>query len=334
MPRTRWRVLARNGLLLVLSLCAVSALIEHVLELRDAAWVNASDTFYAARGRRIRYHRTGPSAPGPTVVLLNGVMASLEQWNGVQTALSTVMPVVSYDRGGTGFSDPVDAHDANADADELDQLLHSLEIAGPLVLVSYSSSSMMATVFAARHLDVVKGIVFVDPTLRSPAPRTKTYRRIYWRPAVTNPIEAFFGYTRLKRAIAGRNAPPSSPASERWDAVVESTHHWLASAHDAMSLDESADEADAAMATRPFADLPVGVLTTADPAKSEYYRDLLDRQRKLAVNSERGIMREAHADHSELLNDSVAIGSIVDLTRTIADEVRAKAAVGAGGGLP
>ena len=335
MSRTRWRVLARKGLLLVLGLCAVSALIEHVLELRDAARLTASDTFYAAHGRRIRYRLTGPSAPGPTLVLLNGLMASLEQWNVVQAALSTAAPVVSYDRGGTGFSDPADAHDANADADELDQLLQSPGIAGPFVLVSYSSSSMMATVFAAKHLDVVKGIVFVDPTTRSPAPGRKTYRRMFWRLAVVHPLEAFFGYTRLRQAIAGRNAPPSSPASERWNAVIESTQHWLASAHDAMSLDESADEADADMATRPFADLPLGVLTTVDSAESEDLRDTFDRQKKLAASSERGIMRAAHCEHSELLNDPVAVGSIVDLIRTIVDEARAKAATpGAGSGLP
>jgi pimeloyl-ACP methyl ester carboxylesterase len=334
MPRTRWPGLVRKGLLPVLGLCAISALIEHVLELRDAARLTASDSFYEAGGRRIRYHRTGPSAPGPTVVLLNGLMASLEQWNAVQTALSTVTPVVSYDRSGTGFSDAADAHDANADADELDQLLHSPEIAGPFVLVSYSSSSMTAIVFAARHFDVVKGIVFVDPTLRSPAPGTKTYRRIYWRPAVMNPLEAFFGYTRLKLAIADRNAPPSSPASERWNAVVESTHHWLASSHQAMSLDESADEADAAMSTHSFADLPLGVISTLDPTESEYLRDLFDRQKKLAASSQSGIMRAARGDHSQLLNDPVAVGSIVDLIRTIVDEVRAKTAVGASSGLP
>jgi pimeloyl-ACP methyl ester carboxylesterase len=327
MPRARWRGLACKGLFLALGLCAVSASIEHVLEIRDAARLTASDTFYTAHGRRIRYHLTGQRNPGPTVVLLDGLTATLEEWDAVQTALSTVSPVLSYDRGGAGFSDPADEHGANADADELDQLLHSPEIAGPFVLVSYSSSSMMATVFAARHLDVVKGIVFVEPAPLGlpplPAPGTKTYRRVFWRFNVIT-IQAFFGYTRLRLAMAGHNAPPFSPAAERYDAVMKSWHHWLASTHDAMGLDTSVREADAVMATHPFAHLPLGMLITMDPTESEYIREIVERNKKLAASSELGIMRVAHGNHDQLLKDPVVLGSTVDLIRTIVDEVRAK----------
>jgi pimeloyl-ACP methyl ester carboxylesterase len=333
-PRTRWRGLARNGLLFVLGLGTVSALTEHILERRDAARLTATDTFYVAHERRIRYHLTSPRKPGPTVVLLNGMTATFEQWEGVQNALSTVSPVLAYDRGGAGFSDPTDTRDANGEADELDQLLHSSEISGPFVLVSYSSSSMMATVFAAKHPDVVKGIVFVDPAPVGrpalPAPATKTYRRVFWRFNVVA-IQAFFGYTRLRLNMEGRSALPSSRASERYDAAIRSTHHWLASAHEAMSLDESVDESDAAMATRPFAHVPLGLLSSLDPT-SEYLHALFERQRKLVASSDDGLMRAVHLDHNQLLNDPVSIGAIVDLVRTIVGEVRSKAAADAASG--
>jgi pimeloyl-ACP methyl ester carboxylesterase len=276
----------------------------------------------------------GPGAPGTTVVLLNGIAASLEQWHAVQTSLSAVMPVVSYDRSGGGFSDPAKAYDANASADELDQLLHSPGFSGPFVLVTYSGSSMIAVVFAARHPDVVKGIVFVDPAFRSPAPGTKTYRRMFWRLIVVSPLEAFFGYTRLISALQGVNSQPSSPVADRWQAVIVSAHHWLATAHEAMSLDESADEAAAAMASRPFAHLPVGVLTTVDPTEGERFRGIFDRQQGLAAGSERSIMRAVHVEHTQLMNDPVAIGSIVDLIRTVVDAVNTDAAAGADSGRP
>jgi hypothetical protein len=98
-------------------------------------------------------------------------------------------------------------------------------------------------------------------------------------------------------------------------------------------LDESFDAANAAMATRLFAGLPLGVLTTADPAKSEYLRQTFARQKALAASSERGIMPVVHGVHSQLLNDPVAVGYIVDLIGTIADEVRADAAKGVNGSL-
>jgi pimeloyl-ACP methyl ester carboxylesterase len=328
MPRTRWQFLTRNGVLLVLCLAAVSALIEHALEGRDVVRLTKNETFYSVAGRRIRYHLTASISKGPTVVLLNGGMASLEQWNRVQAELSRYLPVVSYDRSGAGFSDLADAYDANANAEELDQLLHALDIAKPIVLVSYSSSSMMAIVFAARHREVVKGMVFVEPTLRSKAPGTKSYRRIYWRlPVVTLP-EALIGYTRVKHAIVARNDPTPSPVAERSNAVVESTHHWLAVAHDAMSFDASADEADAIMDTRPFSDLPLGVLSSVRPSESEYSRVLFGLQTKLAASSEAGILRAVDVDHNELMNNPVAVGAIVDLIRSIADEAGTVPAAG------
>ncbi len=243
----------------------------------------------------------------------------------MQTALSRVAPVVSYDRCGTGFSDPADAHDAIANAAELDQLLASAGITGPLVLVSFSAGSMTATLFAARHLDVVKGIVLVDPIL-SAAPGTHSWRRQLWRVNLMSPVEAFFGYTRLKLYLQTHNAPPSSPESERWHAILTRTNHWVASARESLDFDESAREAEAVMATRPFADLPFAVLISADPAQSQYFRDIFDRQSQLAASSRHGVVRALHVNHSEVLNDPAAVGAVVDLTRSIAEEVRARGA--------
>jgi pimeloyl-ACP methyl ester carboxylesterase len=330
MYRARWRSLAIKSLFLVLGFLAVSALIEHVLERRDRARLTTGDTFYTTQGRRIRYHLTGQHNPGPTLVLLNGATASLEQWEGVQAALSTDSPVISYDRGGTGFSDPANEHDANADADELNQLLHSPEIKGPFVLVSYSSSSMMAAVFVARHLDVVKGIVFVEPSplgLPSlPGAGRSTYRRVFWRYNLYA-IQSFFGYTRLRLAMNEWHSTPNfSPAEERYNAIIKSWHHWLASTYDVMTLDTSVTEAAAALATHPFSHLPLGVLVTIDPTESEYLKKVFERYETLAASSQLGVMRVARGNHDRLLKDPVILVSTRDLVRAIADKSRAEAA--------
>lgn len=320
MFRARWRALTRNALLFVLGTCAVSALLEHILERRDASRLTAHETFYTAGGRRIRYHLTGASSPGPTVVLLTGLAASLEQWDRVQSALGTASPVLSYDRTGTGFSDPVDGYDANAQAEELNQLLQSRLFRKPVVLVCYSSSSMLAIVFGARHRDMVKGIVLVDPTAPLLVPGRETYRRMLLRPSVINPLQAFFGYTRLKQAIEGRDAPPPSPVLQRSKAILVSTHHWLAAARDSMSLDASAYEADAVMASHPFADIPISVLSTAEPENKN--DPTFGRHQALASSSHFGFMRSIRADHSQVLNDPVTVGFIVDMIRRVIGETR------------
>jgi pimeloyl-ACP methyl ester carboxylesterase len=318
----RWRSRVRTAFIVVLAVCAVSALIEKILELRDAARLTASETFHEAHGRRIRYHLTGEGAARPTVVLINGALASLEQWNGVQNALAGVAPCLSYDRGGVGFSDSADAHDANGQADELAELLRTPAVAGPIVIVSFSSGSALATVFAARHRDIVKGIVYVDP---ASTPGTQSWRRIFWRVSVTAPVEAFFGYTRLRFAIASRNAPQPSALTARSDAILASTHHWLASAQDLMTLDESERQADAALATHPFTDLPVGLLTTADPGEGPDLRVMYERQLPLVASSARHFIRVVHSEHRVFLNDPAGIAAIVDLIRTVTDAARAGA---------
>jgi pimeloyl-ACP methyl ester carboxylesterase len=330
---SRGRNLALYGLLFALGFCAVAVACEHVLEARDAARFTAGDTFYTVHERRIRYHLTGQHDPGPTVVLLNGLTASLEQWEGVQTSLSKTSPVLSYDRGGAGFSDPAVANDANADADELDQLLQSHEIPRPFVLVGYSSSVMMAIVFAAKHPDIVKGVVFIDPVVRSQLPGSKTFRHIFWRFNLIA-LESFTGYTRLRVALAGVQPLPSAQGSQSYNAILSSAHHWVASTHDAMSLDESCDEQDAALATHPFAHLPVGLLSTLDPPSSTssgdvlqaaVFRDVYQRQMSLVTTSDEGVLREFHGVHNQLLNDASATGYVVDLVRTVVAKVRARA---------
>lgn len=323
-----WRSLAVKAFLVVLALGLVCAAVEYFLERRDVAHLTASESFHSAHGRRIRYHLTGRGFGAPTVVLVNGLTASLEQWGPVQAALSTHSPVLSYDSGGSGFSDPADGHDAIADADELYQLLQSPEIPKPIVLVGFSSSGMMAIVFAARYPETVKGLVFVDPTLRSRMPGAKTYRRIYLRPSVVGPLEAFFGLTRLKRILTRPDGVPDSETSKRVDAILSSTHHWVASAYTAMNLDKSADEVDAALATGSFADLPIGILTITDPTQGADVRDFYEQQLALAAKSKRGILRPVRFDHSVLLNDPASIAAIVDLTRLITHQARGSSVAG------
>jgi pimeloyl-ACP methyl ester carboxylesterase len=322
----RWRGFAFISLGVCAVVLVISALVEQLLERRDEARLTANETFLAVQGRRIRYRLMGESHPGPSLVLLDGLTASLEEWDGVQAALSSEAPVLAYDRGGKGFSDLARAYGADADADELNQLLRLPGLRGPFVLVSYSSSSMLATIFAAAHPDLVKGIVFVEPAplgLPSlPAPNTNSYFRVFWRFNLYT-VQAFFGYTRLRLALQERGAPGFTTVSaQRYNAIIKSWHHWLASAHDADSLDSAAKEADSVLTRQPFAHLPLGVLVTIDPAESPYLGEIVARDRQLAASSSRGILREAHGNHDRLLKDPAVYASTVDLVRAVVAEIQ------------
>jgi pimeloyl-ACP methyl ester carboxylesterase len=312
--------------LVALGLCVVTALLEHVLEVRDATRLTAGDTFYPVQRKKVRYRLTGADKPGPTVVLINGMMASLEQWDDIQTALSTDAPVVTYDRGGMGFSDGSDAHDARAQADELAGLLHAPNLSPPFVVVSFSSGSLVARVFAAEHPDLTAGLVFLDPMVPEavesmPADRRVTYMRKYVRLVLRGVVESFFGYLRLQRLVGRRHDAAPSLLSERTDAVLWSFHHWLATTGDILDLQRSSEEA---MATPWFGATPLGVLSATDPAENELSRRVFAGQEELATKSTHGVFRAGgHFDHGKILNDPTLSRAIVDLIRAIVAETHA-----------
>src|SRR5881275_2236653 len=93
--------------------------------------------FQEIHGRRVFVHRSGRG--GPAVVVLPGAgLAGLDYFL-VQHQVSRFTTAVVYDRGGTGYSDPVPLpREAAAVAGELHELLHGGDIAGPYVLVAHS----------------------------------------------------------------------------------------------------------------------------------------------------------------------------------------------------
>lgn len=105
----------------------------------------------------------------PTVLLETGGV-NIEEWtgSGMVRALAGLVRVCTYDRAGTGTSDPApderrDAEDVVTDADAL---LKAAGIAGPLVLVGRSFGGMIVTHYAEVRPAGVVGVVVLD----TPAP--------------------------------------------------------------------------------------------------------------------------------------------------------------------
>jgi pimeloyl-ACP methyl ester carboxylesterase len=104
----------------------------------------------------------------PTVVLDAGLHDSHTTWEPVEPAVARRTQTCSYDRSGLGKSDVRPSRPevvpAEQVVDELRDLLASADVPPPYVLVGHSIAGFHARVFAARHVQDVAGIVFVDPT--------------------------------------------------------------------------------------------------------------------------------------------------------------------------
>jgi pimeloyl-ACP methyl ester carboxylesterase len=286
----------------------MAALVEHRLEMRDLARLTTDDTFSLVDGKQVRYRLVGANEPGPPIILVSGLMGSLEQWHNVQDPLAEGAPVLAYDRGGMGFSELSDAHDADAQAEELVGLLHSVQLSPPFVLVSYSASALMVRLFAARHGDQVKGLVLLDPILPEATHAPP-------RQFVALALKSLVGVMRIKmlktKKAAGRT-------EEKEHAILSSFHHWYATAADGLRLRNWTPRLMGAPSFKP---IPVGVLCTFD-SQNERNRSAIANSRALAAESPRGILATNHLDHGTLLTDPVGSAVVVSLVRTIENEAR------------
>ncbi|WP_037319099.1 alpha/beta fold hydrolase [Amycolatopsis orientalis] len=117
--------------------------------------------FQDVDGRRIFSHRSGDG--GPAVVFLPGAGAVGLDYFGVQREVSRFTTAVVYDRGGTGYSDPLPLpRTATAVATELRELLRAQDIPGPFVLAPHSLGGLYAHRFAQLYPEDVAGLVWLD----------------------------------------------------------------------------------------------------------------------------------------------------------------------------
>jgi pimeloyl-ACP methyl ester carboxylesterase len=117
---------------------------------------------YDLDGRRLYVHRAGSG--GPAVVLLPGAGGLGLDYLNLHTAVAKFTTAVLYDRGGTGWSDPLELPRSLTEvADELRALLRVVGIAPPYVLVGHSLGGFYARRYAQRWPDEVAGVLLLDP---------------------------------------------------------------------------------------------------------------------------------------------------------------------------
>lgn len=98
-----------------------------------------------------------------TVLLISGFGGDTTVWSSIEPAIANHARVCSYDRPGTGTSDPATSNATfTTQAHELHTLLDTIGEPGPYVAVGHSFGGAEAITFASLLADEVAGLVLVD----------------------------------------------------------------------------------------------------------------------------------------------------------------------------
>jgi pimeloyl-ACP methyl ester carboxylesterase len=126
------------------------------------------DSVYARPGQLVdvggfRLNLYCMGSGSPTVVFDSGWGDWAPAWSKVQPVIAKWTRVCSYDRAGTGFSDPGPPPRTSVRiAEELRTALHRVGIGGPYILVGSAFGGDNVRTFADLHMDEVAGLVLVD----------------------------------------------------------------------------------------------------------------------------------------------------------------------------
>jgi pimeloyl-ACP methyl ester carboxylesterase len=241
------------------------------------------------------YNGLAKVGAGPSVVFLPGAgLVGLDFWN-IHDRLAPHATSVLYDRGGTGWGEPVDLPRSAKDvATELHDLLNTAEIAGPHVLVGHSMGAVYARRFAQLFPDDVAGLLLADPghedmfDFLPPEAREMNERM---KPT-TLPDLTSDQLRAARVAYAGLYA--TWPDDLRQALIEYHLTHWRTALHETANLES--EVYDELRHGGPIPDVPVLVLSAT--ARNPYWAEFLTEEQMTVAHN--GI-RELHA--------SIAAGS-------------------------
>ncbi|GAA1974452.1 alpha/beta fold hydrolase [Catenulispora subtropica] len=118
---------------------------------------------FAVQGRKLLAYSAGTAARPPVVLLPGGGSVGLDLWP-VLDGVGQFATAITYDRGGTGWSDREVRlpRSLAAVTEELLELLRVADVAGPYIFVGHSLGGFYARYLAARHPEHVAGMVLLE----------------------------------------------------------------------------------------------------------------------------------------------------------------------------
>ena len=108
---------------------------------------------------------TRPDPQAPVVVFESGAGMPLETWDPILDKVAAFAPVLAYDRSGTGQT-PWDGQPPTPQRvnQRLKQLLDTLKVSSPVILVGHSWGGALSRYFAGEYPKTVKAVFYLDPT--------------------------------------------------------------------------------------------------------------------------------------------------------------------------
>jgi pimeloyl-ACP methyl ester carboxylesterase len=247
------------GSLIVLSISAVQGQQTETLDVRTVT----------VNGRAMRVSVAGLEqrpAGEPILILEAGAGAGLDEWSTATLKLAKLAPVLAYDRHGIGQSEPdTQPRTIRRVATALHDLLQTMPVAPPYVLVGHSWGGILIRGFSELYGHEVAELVYIE------AMDVETTRQ------------------ELADALpAQRNEAPTIPT------IPPDTPAGLRAEYENLQQNMRTDFAEA-RGLRPTSSVPVAVVIAAPPGRLKHPGEVLmqlqiKHQAKWALNSSNGLL--------------------------------------------
>jgi pimeloyl-ACP methyl ester carboxylesterase len=213
------------------------------------------------------------------VILEAGLGGASTIWARIQPEVAKVTQVCSYDRAGSGWSDPGPRpRDASHIASELHALLEAAGIPGPYVLVGHSYGGLYARVFAGQYPEAVAGMVLLEsshPDQYSRTPQAEDQFKLFLQLYSYTPVAVRLGIMRLG-PFCRLPADYPAEAAAQFRAVCTSTDDWDTERAEVQAIPETMIQVREAgsLGGLPLAVVSAGGNLRANPVWGEYQQEL------------------------------------------------------------
>ena len=323
----RWvGYVAGGSFALVLILACVGFIYEQFAESRDRRLNHPPGRLVDVGGYSMHLYCTGQGSP--TVVLDSGLGDYWLSWYKVQPQISQFTRVCSYDRAGSGWSDPSpQKRTSKIFAQELHTLLQRASVPAPYVLVGHSLGGFNVRMYASLFPADVVGMVLVDSSHPDQKQRSSLK------------VQQFLADSYLQIEMQGRTMPFGIPRLMGWCGTDPPEYRSMARAVECQSKCfrevheewvNSEEDANQVRATAPLRNIPLVVLSH-DPEKlmpgvpsdvvkdlNEVWEPMQEELTHLSTNSSR-VIAKGSTHYIQLDRPDV----VIDAAKNVVDQCRA-----------